>query len=78
MLGTSDPATLLVSLARCVFAEVVDDGVGGAAFENGSGLRGLADRLATVRGTVELASRAVAGTRLVARIPVGSNGDTLP
>jgi PAS domain S-box-containing protein len=73
--------TISVHLGRengCVFAEVVDDGVGGAAFENGSGLRGLADRLATVSGTVDLASRAGAGTRLVARIPVGSNRGTLP
>jgi PAS domain S-box-containing protein len=62
----------------CVFVEVADDGVGGASFDRGSGLRGLSDRLSTVSGTVDLASRAGAGTRLVARIPVGSNGGTLP
>jgi PAS domain S-box-containing protein len=62
----------------CVFVEVTDDGVGGASFDQGSGLRGLSDRLSTVSGTVDLASRAGVGTRLVARIPVGSNGGALP
>ena len=62
----------------CVFVEVTDDGVGGASFDHGSGLRGLSDRLSTVSGTVELGSREGAGTRLVARIPVGSNGGMLP
>ena len=62
----------------CVFVEVTDDGVGGASFDDGSGLRGLSDRLSSVSGTVDLASGAGAGTRLVARIPVGSNGATLP
>jgi signal transduction histidine kinase len=62
----------------CVFVEVTDDGVGGASFDHGSGLRGLNDRLATVSGTVEVTSRRGAGTRLIAQIPVGSNGGTLP
>jgi PAS domain S-box-containing protein len=54
----------------CVFVEVADDGVGGATFDDGSGLRGLSDRLATVDGTVEVSSRRGAGTRLLARVPV--------
>jgi PAS domain S-box-containing protein len=62
----------------CVFVEVTDDGVGGASFDHGSGLRGLSDRLSTVSGTVEVTSRRGAGTRLIAQIPVGSNGGTLP
>jgi PAS domain S-box-containing protein len=62
----------------CVFVEVTDDGVGGASFDHGSGLRGLSDRLSTVSGTVDLVSRAGAGTRLVARIPVVCNSATLP
>jgi PAS domain S-box-containing protein len=61
-----------------VFVEVTDDGVGGASFDHGSGLRGLSDRLATVSGIVEVTSRRGAGTRLSAQIPVGSNGGTLP
>jgi signal transduction histidine kinase len=50
--------------------EVVDDGVGGAAAENGSGLRGLRDRLATVDGSIEVQSSQSAGTRILARIPL--------
>jgi signal transduction histidine kinase len=49
---------------------VVDDGVGGAVAENGSGLRGLRDRLATVDGSIEVQSRQNAGTRIRARIPL--------
>jgi PAS domain S-box-containing protein len=63
---------------RGVFVEVVDDGVGGASFEHGSGLRGLRDRVETVSGTVEVTSRSGAGTRVVARVPVQANGGALP
>ena len=49
--------------------EIVDDGVGGADPALGSGLRGLADRLAAVSGTLEIVSPIGGGTRLVARIP---------
>jgi signal transduction histidine kinase len=50
-------------------AEVVDDGVGGAAAESGSGLQGLSDRVAALDGRLELESPPGAGTRLRARIP---------
>ena len=49
--------------------EVADDGVGGADAGRGSGLRGLADRLAAVDGTLEVVSPLGGGTRLLARIP---------
>ena len=49
--------------------EIVDDGVGGADPTLGSGLRGLADRLAAIGGTLEIVSPSGGGTRLVARIP---------
>jgi PAS domain S-box-containing protein len=49
-------------------AEVVDDGSGGAD-EEGSGLRGLADRVEALGGTLTLESPAGAGTRVCARIP---------
>jgi signal transduction histidine kinase len=49
--------------------EVVDDGVGGASTDRGSGLRGLADRLAAVDGTLSIVSPPGRGTRVVARIP---------
>ena len=52
--------------------EVRDDGVGGASLERGSGMRGLLDRLATLGGTIRVASPAGAGTTLVAEVPLGA------
>ncbi|MDP3892055.1 ATP-binding protein, partial [Nocardioides sp.] len=49
--------------------EVFDDGVGGADQE-GSGLRGLADRVEALGGTLALESPVGGGTRLVARVPL--------
>jgi signal transduction histidine kinase len=49
--------------------EVVDDGIGGADPSRGSGLRGLADRVAAVDGTLEIESPPGHGTRLTVRVP---------
>jgi signal transduction histidine kinase len=49
--------------------EVADDGIGGADEGKGTGLRGLADRLAAVNGTLDIDSPKGGGTRLLARIP---------
>ena len=53
-----------------VTVEVSDDGVGGADAAGGSGLRGLADRVAALDGTLLLDSPAGRGTRLHAEFPV--------
>jgi signal transduction histidine kinase len=50
--------------------EVADDGVGGADPARGSGLRGLADRVASLSGTLEVDSPPGAGTRVRAEIPL--------
>jgi signal transduction histidine kinase len=50
--------------------EVADDGIGGADPGRGSGLRGLADRVSALDGSMHLDSPAGAGTRLRAEIPV--------
>ena len=50
--------------------EITDDGVGGADAAGGSGLRGLADRIASLDGVFEVASRPGEGTRIRAEIPV--------
>jgi signal transduction histidine kinase len=50
--------------------EVADDGCGGADPDRGSGLRGLADRISALDGTLELRSPEGAGTLLRAEIPV--------
>jgi signal transduction histidine kinase len=52
-----------------VVVEVVDDGVGGADSERGSGLRGLADRVEALGGTLRVWSPAGGGTRLRAEMP---------
>jgi signal transduction histidine kinase len=50
--------------------EVVDDGIGGADPSRGSGLSGLADRVAAIDGTLEIDSPPGMGTRLACLIPV--------
>jgi len=59
-----DAATLRITVA--------DNGVGGADASGGSGLRGLADRLAAVDATLAVSSAPGKGTTLVAEIPCGS------
>jgi signal transduction histidine kinase len=67
-------ATQATVAVRCenglVTVEVADDGVGGADAGRGSGLRGLADRVAALDGTLSLDSPAGRGTRLRAEIPL--------
>ena len=55
-----------------VVIEVVDDGVGGADTERGSGLRGLADRVEALEGRLRVWSPKGGGTRLRAEIPCAS------
>jgi signal transduction histidine kinase len=52
-----------------VLVEVSDNGTGGARIDAGSGLRGLADRVASVGGTLRIDSLPGCGTRLAADIP---------
>ena len=52
-----------------VSIEIDDDGIGGADPRSGSGLRGLADRLAALDGTMTIVSPAGGGTRISAQIP---------
>ena len=54
-----------------VVVEVSDDGVGGADPGRGTGLRGLADRLAVIEGRLEVESEKGHGTTVTARIPCG-------
>jgi signal transduction histidine kinase len=56
--------------AGCVIAEVADDGIGGADLAKGSGLRGLADRVAALDGRLVLDSSPEGGTRLRAEFPL--------
>lgn len=49
--------------------EVVDDGVGGAQYSRGSGLRGLSDRVAALGGRLTIESPPGGGTMIVAELP---------
>jgi signal transduction histidine kinase len=61
----------LESFAGVLRLSVVDDGVGGAAMR-GSGLRGLADRVAALDGTFHLSSEPGRGTRVEVELPCES------
>lgn len=63
---TADDAVLRV--------EVRDDGTGGAAPDRGTGLRGLADRVAAFDGTLSVADAVPSGTVLVAELKLSSHG----
>jgi signal transduction histidine kinase len=54
-----------------VDVQVSDNGVGGADPAQGSGLRGLSDRVAALDGRLELTSASGNGTTVRARIPCG-------
>jgi signal transduction histidine kinase len=53
-----------------VVLTVEDDGLGGAE-PSGSGLRGLADRLEALGGTLAVTSGPGSGTTVTARLPLG-------
>jgi signal transduction histidine kinase len=52
--------------------EIEDDGVGGAAADGGTGLRGLADRLEAHGGRLRVESPPGGGTRIIGEIPCAS------
>jgi signal transduction histidine kinase len=54
-----------------LLVQVKDDGVGGADPDAGTGLRGLADRLAVIEGRLEIDSQRGRGTTITAKIPCG-------
>jgi len=58
--------------------EVADDGIGGADPARGSGLHGLADRLAALDGRLAVDSPLGLGTRLRAEIPCGTVSPPTP
>jgi signal transduction histidine kinase len=56
---------------RMLTIEVADDGIGGAAPGNGTGLRGLTDRVEALGGTLTVSSPPGRGTTLHAEFPCG-------
>ena len=67
--------TASVRLSRTadgVAVEIADDGVGGADAASGSGLHGLADRVAALDGRLFVTSPPGAGTVITAELPCAS------
>jgi signal transduction histidine kinase len=60
--------------AQGLLVEVVDDGSGGADPAAGTGLRGLADRIDSLAGRLEIDSAPGAGTRVSAHLPLPDAG----
>ena len=68
----ADATRAEVSVGRTgdqLIVEIVDDGVGGADTERGSGLRGLADRVEALGGRLRVWTPVGGGTRVQAEIP---------
>jgi signal transduction histidine kinase len=59
----------LANEGGALVVDVLDDGVGGADLE-GSGLRGLADRVEALGGRLSVMSPPGQGTQLIAAIPL--------
>ena len=59
----------IVRSASVLMVRVDDDGIGGARPDGGSGLRGLADRVASIGGSLRIESPPGAGTHIEAEIP---------
>jgi signal transduction histidine kinase len=68
-------AVLVSADADRVLVQVRDDGRGGAHLGKGHGLAGLADRLATVEGVLDVVSPPGGPTVLTAEIPLRGVGD---
>jgi signal transduction histidine kinase len=54
-----------------LIVQVVDNGVGGVDIRRGTGLTGLADRVAAVEGSLDIDSLQGRGTRIRADLPSG-------
>ncbi len=68
----AEASVVSVGITQCDGAlrvTVADDGVGGADLRRGSGLRGLADRVEALNGTLAISSSADRGTLIEARLP---------
>src|SRR5215216_1307660 len=72
LLGQLDAPLALTVMALLVDSEIADDGIGGADGSRGSGLRGLADRVEALEGSLRIISPAGAGTTVKAELPCAS------
>jgi signal transduction histidine kinase len=68
--GASEARVELSTTTDTIVVEIRDNGSGGANLSNGTGLRGLADRVEAVGGIFLLESDAVTGTVIHAELPI--------
>ncbi|MEP7204535.1 MAG: histidine kinase [Ilumatobacteraceae bacterium] len=71
--NATDVAVRVRGDRQTIVVEVVDNGVGGATLGGGSGLTGIADRIATVGGMFRIDSPVGCGTRFEVELPCGSS-----
>lgn len=67
--GATSALVRIARVEEAIAVDIEDDGVGGADPERGSGLRGLADRVAAVGGRFVVESPPGGGTRIRAELP---------
>ena len=67
---TSVAAVTVLRSDRWAEVEVADDGSGGARADDGTGLRGLADRVEALGGELHVTSERGAGTTVRGRVPL--------
>ena len=70
--GATAASVRLSRMGTGVAIEIADDGVGGAHAADGSGLHGLADRVAALDGQLLVTSPPGAGTVIIAELPCAS------
>jgi signal transduction histidine kinase len=68
--GASAIRVRVAAVAGALLVEIADDGRGGADPASGTGLRGLADRVDALGGTLDVSSPPGAGTCVSARLPL--------
>lgn len=67
--NATDARVAISTTDGSITVEIRDNGTGGATLSGGSGLRGLADRIEALNGTIEVQSPAGAGTLIRAKLP---------
>ncbi len=76
--GATAASVRVTDLGERVSVEIADDGRGGADPDGGTGLRGLADRVAALDGVIEVASPLGEGTRIAATFPLEPVWEAVP
>jgi signal transduction histidine kinase len=74
--GASRASIAVSTIGSRLHVKVADDGAGGADPSRGSGLRGLADRVEALGGSLRVDSPPADGTRLLVELPLDVTGSS--